>query len=154
MHLSPIIIKKITRKSATQPPYPHGHIVKGVFTGISVEVYDSDSIRRIYEKGCYGKGNKSRGASSVVTKNAAHDTECLTLELEESCFLSYFLGVLCIHNRAFCHTFWESYAYTSKDNKSEFLESLAAYMYLKAKGCLIKSGIKFGGDFCKYLIHM
>ncbi|XP_067622713.1 tRNA-splicing endonuclease subunit Sen2 [Eurosta solidaginis] len=143
--------KNGVNKNILQQPFPLGTKVKGVFTGLSVEIYCPTSIKTIYDNGFYGKGSKSRGAPRIVTKEKMTvNNECLTLELEESGFLAYFLGVLSICDFEDQEIQWTEFAHAAKSLYPNYLENLAAYMYLKSKGWIIKSGIKFGGNFLIY----
>ncbi|CAD6998858.1 unnamed protein product [Ceratitis capitata] len=152
MLFTPVIKrKKGAGRNALVPPFPDKHaIVKGVFTGLSVEVYDTESIKAIYENGFYGKGSKSRGAPQVVTRNVTDVAECLTLELEEAAFLAYIFGALSIQNIENNEVKWAEFLNAAQTINSQFIESFACYMYLKSKGWIIKSGIKFGGNFLIY----
>ncbi|XP_054744184.1 tRNA-splicing endonuclease subunit Sen2 [Anastrepha obliqua] len=150
MLFTPIIKRKKDINKKNGQPFPDGCVVKGMFTGISVEVYSSTGIKLLYENGYYGKGSKSKGAPNVVSKDNIDGNECLTLELEESCFLSYYVRVLFIHDWKGREVQWRQFVTLAKEINPNFLECLAAYLYLKAKGWVIKSGIKFGGNFLIY----
>ncbi|XP_050322078.1 tRNA-splicing endonuclease subunit Sen2 [Bactrocera neohumeralis] len=151
MLFTPIIKqKKGGNKSSLPPPLPDGSSVIGVFTGISVEVCGAEDIRKIYENGFFGKGSKSRGAPKLVTTGTIDDTESLSLELEESAFLAYFLGILRIHDIQCNEMQFREFLEAAKNVNSHFLECLGSYLYLKSKGWVIKSGIKFGGNFLIY----
>lgn len=76
--------------------------------------------------------------------------EVLNLTLEEAFFLSYALG--CLHvidmtgNPMTLKHMWITFC----EMNSEFIESYVAYHYFRAKGWVVKTGHKFGGDFCKF----
>lgn len=151
MLFTPIIKhKRGVSKDSLQQPFPDGSTVIGVFTGVSVEVCGAQNIRKIYDNGFYGKGSKSRGAPKLMTKGAFDDTESLSLELEESAFLAYFLGILCIHDIQSNKLQYREFLDAANNVNPIFLECFSSYLYLKSKGWIIKSGLKFGGHFCKY----
>ncbi|XP_011189555.2 tRNA-splicing endonuclease subunit Sen2 [Zeugodacus cucurbitae] len=151
MLFTPIIKrKKGSGKNLLQPPFPDGSTVIGVFTGISVEIYGAEDIKKVNENGFYGKGSKSRGAPKLLTKGIVDDTESLSLELEESAFLAYFHGILCIQDIQSKKLQYNEFFEAAKNVNPNFLECLGCYLYLKSKGWIIKSGIKFGGNFLIY----
>uniref|UniRef100_A0A0A1XDH2 tRNA-intron lyase n=1 Tax=Zeugodacus cucurbitae TaxID=28588 RepID=A0A0A1XDH2_ZEUCU len=151
MLFTPIIKrKKGAGKNLQLPPFPDGSTIIGVFTGISVEIYGAEDIKKIYENGFYGKGSKSRGAPRLLTKGTIDDTESLSLELEESAFLAYFHGILCIQDIQSKELQYKEFLEAAKNVNPNFLECFGCYLYLKSKGWIIKSGIKFGGNFLIY----
>lgn len=77
--------------------------------------------------------------------------ETLLLGLEEACLLAYFLDVLQISDMSGAEMNWQSYLQAALEYDQDFVLKLAAYLYLKSKNWIIKSGIKFGGDFRKVL---
>lgn len=46
---------------------------------------------------------------------------------------------------------WQAYLQAALEYDQDFVLKMAAYLYLKSKNWIIKSGIKFGGDFRKVL---
>ncbi|EDW03698.1 tRNA-splicing endonuclease subunit Sen2-1 [Drosophila grimshawi] len=120
---------------------------QGVFTGLCVEVVDTEQarIRTLHDNGCYGKGSCSRGGP--VSGEA---DETLLLGLEEACLLTFFLEVLEIRDVLGNVMDWNSYMQAALEYDKDFPYKLAAYLYLKSKNWIIKSGIKFGGDFLIY----
>lgn len=44
------------------------YIFSGYFTGINVEIFDAESIKKIYENGCFGIGSKTQAAPKVLWK--------------------------------------------------------------------------------------
>lgn len=76
--------------------------------------------------------------------------EILNLLLEEALFLSYGLGCLYIfdvHGQKIlsCSEFWT----ICLECDPRFLQRYVAYHHFRSKGWVVKSGLKFGGDFCK-----
>lgn len=76
--------------------------------------------------------------------------ELLALLLEEAFFLHYSLKCLSIVN------FNDTKEFTTDelidlfcDNDPRFIERYVAYQYYRAKNWVVKSGLKFGGDFRK-----
>ncbi|RZF36868.1 hypothetical protein LSTR_LSTR004556 [Laodelphax striatellus] len=76
--------------------------------------------------------------------------ETLNLSLEEAFFLSYALG--CLHVVNLDGTFmtltemWQTYKHT----KPTFVSSFIVYLHFRSKGWVVKSGLKYGGDFLLY----
>ncbi|KAM8716177.1 hypothetical protein ACLKA7_003115 [Drosophila subpalustris] len=134
-------------KLAPFPPCQDGKPYQGVFNGLCVEVKDSEEsqIRVLYENGCYGQGSRSRGGPATGMAS-----ETLLLGLEEACMLSYFLEALEIRDLSGNKINWETYLKSAQEYDEKFVYKLAAYLYLKSKGWIIKSGMKFGGDFLIY----
>ncbi|EDV33424.1 uncharacterized protein Dana_GF20864 [Drosophila ananassae] len=137
--------KRCPYKNYNFAPFPTGEICQGVFNGLSVEVTDAQQGRSLYDNGCYGKGSKSRGGPA-----SGEQDETLLLGLEESCFLAFYLGKLEIKSLSGDTMDWETFLNAAKELNERFLDNLACYLYLKAKNWVIKSGIKFGGDFLIY----
>lgn len=132
---------------------------KGVFTGISVEVSTKEDIVALYDNGFYGKGSHSRSIPQVVFQNSNGrvlqktediSEETLCLGLEEAFFLSFYLRVLKICDEDSNEMSFERFLQEALGINNMFVESLASYLYLKSKGWVVKSGLKFGGNFCKY----
>ncbi|XP_017086641.2 tRNA-splicing endonuclease subunit Sen2-1 [Drosophila eugracilis] len=127
------------------PNCQNGKLYRGRFTGLSVEITDHVQGKSLYESGCFGKGSKSRGGPA-----SGDDNETLLLGIEESCFLAYYLKILEISNPAGSLMDFQMFLKEAKQMNDRFLENLACYLYLKSKNWVIKSGIKFGGDFLIY----
>ncbi|XP_064539086.1 uncharacterized protein Tsen2 [Drosophila montana] len=134
-------------KLAPFPLRDDGQRYKGIFNGLCVEVEDAEhaSFRTLHDNGCYGKGSISRGGP--VSGEA---DETLLLGLEEACLLGYYLGVLEIRDMLGNEISWQSYVQAALDYDRQFFYKLASYLYLKSRNWIIKSGIKFGGDFLIY----
>lgn len=131
---------------------------KAVFTGFSIEVIDTDgnNFQSLYECGCFGKGTHSRGAPQNFRDHANSSDrgefkEILVLDLEESFFLAFFAEALDIVDQENKPLTREETFRKFETIKPNFAYTLAAYLYLKSKGWVIKSGTKFGGDFRKFL---
>lgn len=75
--------------------------------------------------------------------------EVLYLSLEEAFFLSYACNCLQIFdltsNVLQIRDMWLLF----QESQPDFIEKYVAYHYFRAKGWVVKSGTKFGGDFCK-----
>ncbi|XP_022228067.2 tRNA-splicing endonuclease subunit Sen2-1 [Drosophila obscura] len=140
--------KRCNFRNPNATPFPlceQGERYHGVFTGLSVEITDPAQTKALHDNGCYGKGSKSRGGPA-----SGDEDETLLLGLEESCFLAYYLEVLDIKNLLGTSLDWEGFLKAAQDLNDRFVENLACYLYLKSKNWVIKSGIKFGGDFLIY----
>ncbi|KAH8269343.1 hypothetical protein KR018_005278 [Drosophila ironensis] len=135
--------KQGQRKPTNCQPFPAHDTYRGVFNGLSVEVAHPLLSRSLYESGCYGKGSRSRGAPES-------EDETLLLGLEEACFLAFYLKRLQIESQAGEPLDWQAFVQASRELDGRFVEHLACYLYLKSKNWVIKSGIKFGGDFLIY----
>ncbi|XP_013115401.2 tRNA-splicing endonuclease subunit Sen2 [Stomoxys calcitrans] len=126
----------------------------GIFTGISVEVCNECDIRALYSNGFYGKGSHSRSIPNALLQNESEDKkkieESLSLGLEESFFLSYFLNVLKITDLNNEAMNWKDFIRYAQEVNVDFIESLASYLYLKSKGWVVKSGLKFAGNYLIY----
>ncbi|XP_062121032.1 tRNA-splicing endonuclease subunit Sen2 [Drosophila sulfurigaster albostrigata] len=120
---------------------------KGIFNGLAVEVVNTEqaSIASLHDNGGYGKGSMSRGGP-----NSGNPQETLLLGLEEACLLAYFLDALEISDLTGSKLSWTEFLQVALEYDTQFVYKLAAYLYLKAKNWIIKSGIKFGGDFLIY----
>ncbi|XP_073844856.1 tRNA splicing endonuclease subunit 2 [Musca autumnalis] len=134
------------------PPCQEAYI--GIFTGISVEICNANDIKALYTNGFYGKGSQSRSVPNVVYKDALEsvedDQETLSLSLEESFFLAYYLKILKIQDIDGKELTWQSFKEAASKVNPNFVESLVAYLYLKSKGWVVKSGLKFAGNFLIY----
>lgn len=143
--------RKTSQFNLKNSPFPQcvdGRNYQGVFTGLCVEVIDDEQaqIRTLHDNGCYGKGSLSRGGPV-----SGNPIETLLLGLEEACLLAYFLDVLQIRDMAGVEMSWQAYLQAALEYDQDFVLKMAAYLYLKSKNWIIKSGIKFGGDFRKVL---
>ncbi|EDW13196.1 tRNA-splicing endonuclease subunit Sen2-1 [Drosophila mojavensis] len=134
-------------KLAPFPPNSNGLRYHGVFNGLCVEVFNTEQnlIKTLHDNGCYGKGSNSRGGPM-----SGEPDESLLLGLEEACVLAYYLNILEIKDTSNKEIAWQAYVQAALEYDKEFVYKLAAYLYLKSKNWIIKSGIKFGGDFLIY----
>lgn len=105
-----------------------------------VIVPDSDS-----EEGNYFENLKPK---CCVNKIAVQ--EKLMLTLQEAFFLSYGLGCLQVigqgDTQLTIEQCWKLFTETDK----KFVPNYVVYHYFRSKGYIVKSGIKFGGDYGKY----
>lgn len=131
---------------------------KGIFTGVSIEVCDTSDILALYNNGFYGKGSHSRSVPNALIKASQDNTlgveETLSLGLEEAFFLSYYLKVLQISDLSNKELKWQDLMTAALNINDNFMESLASYLYLKSKGWVVKSGLKFAGNYCKFKRRM
>ncbi|XP_017056425.1 tRNA-splicing endonuclease subunit Sen2-1 [Drosophila ficusphila] len=140
--------KRCFNKSVNCNPFPsceNGERYQGRFTGLAVEIPDPVQAKNLYDNGCFGKGSKSRGGLA-----SGDEDEKLLLGMEESCFLAYYLEVLEITSLSGSAIDFHLFMKAAKELNARFVENLACYVYLKSKNWVIKSGIKFGGDFLIY----
>ncbi|XP_020809200.1 tRNA-splicing endonuclease subunit Sen2 [Drosophila serrata] len=140
--------KRWPNKTSNFSPLPiceTGDSYRGTFTGLSVEIRDPVQAQSLYDNGCFGKGSKSRGGPA-----SGDEDETLLLGLEESCFLAFYWEVLNIENLSGCAMDFQAFLTAALQLNERFVENLASYLYLKSKNWVIKSGIKFGGDFLIY----
>jgi tRNA intron endonuclease, N-terminal domain len=172
------IQKKSRVKVFNVKPFPSEITAIGYFTGLDVEIFDEASIKTIYESGCYGLNPKPRQAlKHKKQQNPATEVELrreeewrgmfgdpatdetppipfnipqsLVLFLEEAFFLQHTINCLEIRDLDDRPIPTEELWTTFCSLKETFVECFVAYLYLKSKNWLIKSGMKFGGEFCK-----
>lgn len=173
------IQKKGRAKFFNITPFPINVSATGYFTGLDVEIFDKNSIKVIYESGCYGMNPKPRQAllknkqpkikTEAETKreeewremfsnqdpvegiipSSFNIPQSLVLFLEEAFFLHHTIDCLDIQNiddrPISTEDLWTKFCKL----KEKFVECFVAYLYLKSKNWVIKSGMKFGGDFCE-----
>ncbi|XP_053665129.1 tRNA-splicing endonuclease subunit Sen2 [Anopheles marshallii] len=147
--------------------------IEAIFTGFSIDVTHSDSIRVLCLNGGFGQGMQSRAFPACITNSRQQvrkrkrntttsagvepnssqtlENEPLCLFLEEAFFLMHTLGILHLKD-LFDNTIRPLEAFEKfRKIKKNFLACYCAYLYLKSKNWVIKSGIKFGGDFVIYV---
>lgn len=64
------------------------------------------------------------------------EKECLRIQQKKGEFLD-------------CETIWKLFS----KSQNYFIASYAAYKYFRMRNWIVKSGLKFGGDFCKYCAY-
>lgn len=171
--------KRRRLKNFNVKPFPTDCKLIGTFTGLDVEIFDKNSIKLINECGNYGNnalnyrhqqiksdGKVSqndyqrklkwkekylgRNEDNVITASDPFPiSQSHVLILEEAMFLHKKLNCLEIRdldeNLMTTENLWKDFC----DLKHNFVECYVGYLYLKSKNWVIKSGIKFGGHFCK-----
>ena len=171
-------------------PFPNGFTGIAYFTGLDIEIFDSETMTKINESGCYGMNPKPRHANSfnneqglktvsdteynrrlewkekfggatdeeeivvggTVAVNPFDIPQSLVLFLEEAFFLHHYIHCLDIRDlndeSIPTELLWSRFC----ELKKTFVESFVAFLYLKSKNWVVKSGIKFGGDFREYFV--
>uniref|UniRef100_A0A182PA87 tRNA-intron lyase n=1 Tax=Anopheles epiroticus TaxID=199890 RepID=A0A182PA87_9DIPT len=147
--------------------------IEAIFTGYTVDVTNPADIRKLCLNGGFGQGMLSRAFPACITNTretvrkrkrnmpaSVHEAidgqdpvimEPLCLFFEETFFLMHMLNVLNVKDvfdKELCVL--DAFARFRKV-KRNFLACYCAYLYLKSKNWIIKSGIKFGGDFVIYV---
>lgn len=93
--------------------------------------------------------------SAVVVKNLLVDPfpieESLMLFSEEAFFLHYTLKCLEVVDKEGNQLMAEQLFQKFTSINSDFIRNFVAYQYLRSKNWIVKSGLKFGGNFCKLL---
>lgn len=89
--------------------------------------------------------------SDQIVDNPFEIAQTQVLFLEEAFFLSHNIGCLEIldldNNIISTQELWNKFNIL----KPNFVDCYVAYLYLKSKNWVIKPGIKFGGEFCKFI---
>lgn len=137
---------------ALPPVNPSGQRHVGIFTGRSIEVVDPEAIRELHENGCFGISTVTKGKPLCLRKGPpveSRTTDKLLLFPEEALFLSYSLKCLEIRTRDGTPMSAEDCLAQFSRIHPGFVSSFIVYTYLRSKNWVVKSGIKFGGDFCK-----
>lgn len=136
-----------------------------VFNGLSVEVASEEGMQRLHLHGCHGKSCYRKGAPQAILhaqKNKKKvftppendqptiPAETLTLSLEEAFFLGYcvnnVLRIVDVHHKDIQRMDMLAKIEAIQPN---FLLRFAAYLHLRSKGWVVKSGLKFGCEFRK-----
>lgn len=79
--------------------------------------------------------------------------ETLHLTYEETFFLMFGLGCLrLIDFDGKYLNIGETWDYFCKEYKP-FIQKYVTYHYFRSKGWIVKPGLKYGGDFCKFSMH-
>lgn len=144
--------KKTRGKKVSTKPFPELSSISafGIFTGLDIEVFDCDLIQKISESG-YGLNPKPR---QLVTFNEqTGDSSCyassIVLFPEEAFFLHQFFDLQVHDLRKQLMTtemLWSSLC----SLKEKFVECYVAYLYLRSKNWVVRSGIKVGSDYCEF----
>lgn len=102
--------------------------------------------------GRHANAIESDGVNVIDMDDPFPIEDTLVLTLEEAFFLHFALDCLRIMN------FDQSAEFTTDDvvqkfcdHNNRFVERYVAYHYYRSRNWIVKSGIKFGGDFCKLL---
>ena len=167
------IQKKSRAKFFNVKPFPVDISAVGYFTGLDVEIFEKVFIKALYESGCYGMNPKPRQVlnkniepteaavrrdeewrkifNEPETSNNFKLTQSSVFFLEEAFFLHFVIGSLEIkdtdENSISTEDLWMKFCRL----KENFVECFIAFLYLKSKNWVIKPGMKFGGDFRKFL---
>ncbi|XP_052864568.1 tRNA-splicing endonuclease subunit Sen2 [Anopheles cruzii] len=148
--------------------------IEAIFTGYSVEVVDPESIKKLCLNGGFGQGLYARAFPACVTnpsetvrkskrtigslagqhdpaRDNSNNCEPLSLFLEEAFFLMHKLNILKLRT-IYGKPLSVAEAFERfRQVKKDFVAGYCGYLYLKAKNWVVKSGIKFGGDFVIYV---
>lgn len=122
----------------------------GYFTGMSVDVIGEPSTKFILnEHGCFGI---SDSASKLIIDSEAEfalKDKILHLFLEEAFFLYHTLKCLRIMDLDDRELKTEDILKKFCEVKPDFIIKYVSYVFLRSKNWIVKSGLKFGGDFRK-----
>lgn len=147
------IQSKGRHRNVTVKPFPSNVSATAYFTGLDVEIFEQASIKTLYTEGCYGMNPKPRHvreSGAIVSDESVVGSHSLVLFPEEALFLHQHVNCLEIRDLEDkpIHTerLWKIFC----NLKESFVECYIAYLYLKSKNWVIKSGIKFGGDYCEF----
>lgn len=149
-------IKKNRNKNLKCTPFPVEKInstfrSQGIFTGISVELYDKESIEHLEKCRSFGVNPNSRHflKKRRLAESISDEITFLTLTLEEAFFLNHammYMEIRNIKNEVIPgEHLWERFSTINP----KFIQNYVGYLYLKTKNWIIRSGIKFGGDYRK-----
>lgn len=118
-------------------------------------ITEGEHKRRIEWKEKFGEELEDSESTEMVhvedqvAQNPFEITQSLVLFVEEAFFLHHTIKCLDVRdlddNRISTEELWSKLCKL----KETFVETFVAYLYLKSKNWVIKSGMKFGGDFCK-----
>lgn len=122
------------------------------FNGSHIEVNDPEQAEILYSSGCFGEspihGKSTLGHYKVDDEIISLDTsgiENLILRPEEAFFLNYSLKCLTVEG----FSTEDLYCKLRNDNEN-FLIRFVAYQYFRAKNWVVRTGVNFGCDFCKF----
>lgn len=114
-------------------------------------ISEAEYKRRLEWKEKFGEGSSEEMilVGEQVLPDPFNIPQSLVLFLEEAFFLHHTIDCLEIRdlddNQISTEDLWSKLCTL----KEKFVESYIAYLYLKSKNWVIKSGMKFGGDFRK-----
>lgn len=119
----------------------------GHFTGWTTEVTNIFAIRNLHKNGCFGVSSVTKSTPRcMVGRVDPEEVEKLLLFPEEAFFLSYFIKCLKIRKGEEILTDEQCLEEFTKIHPG-FISSFVAYTHLRSLNWVVKSGIKFGGDF-------
>lgn len=160
------------RKYKTIYPFPvqtidgTGEPIIGYYSGLSVEIFNESDIRRLYENGCYGKAFLTKAEPEFMQKRnkRRHETEeaqtptttntikkkPLILSMEETFFLCHIVKCLKVVDMLSgepisAEDLWRKFTTFNK----RFIISYVTYLYFKSLNWVVKTGLKYGGNFGK-----
>lgn len=144
--MEPQIKRRRIQKSEPTNPLPStNEPVTGYFTGASVDIFCPKSIELFYQNGCFG--TRQHYTAAAATPNSSGP---LILFLEESFYLHSVIKCLRIvdlitSNELNTDSLWHQFCCIKKN----FILHYVAYAFLRSKNWVVKSGLKFGGNFGK-----
>lgn len=119
----------------------------------TIDVHDKDDVIVIVPNSDSEEDNYFAKMKPKCCINKIKVQEKLILTLQEAFFLLYGLGCLQIismdNNILSIEQCWDLFKYTDK----RFVPKYVVYHYFRSKGYIVKPGIKFGGDYCKYKLY-
>lgn len=122
----------------------------GVMSNAEGEKQLEYEYRQEMDNFCENGDEESSRTSSVIDVTPAVTPASLILTLEETMFLSYALGCLTLHND-------QKHELSIDDMWKEFIKEdirfaarYAVYHHFRAKGWVVKPGLKFGSDWVLY----
>lgn len=147
--------KRRQPKSSDIPALPEcmssGNPHIGVFTGIAVEVEDPESVRDLHQHGCFGVGSLTKTTPKCLRRDFnGENEETLLLFPEEAFFLQHSLKCLEIRRKDGSVMSSEEFLTEFSSINPLFISSFIGYLYLRSRNWVVKSGIKFGGDFREF----
>uniref|UniRef100_A0A1B0CEJ7 tRNA-intron lyase n=1 Tax=Lutzomyia longipalpis TaxID=7200 RepID=A0A1B0CEJ7_LUTLO len=116
----------------------------GILKDFLVEIENEDSVKDLQENGCFGTRISRRKAEE------SHEKEILLVSKEEAFFMQFCLKCLTISNKDGKILSTEDVFDVFRKQKRNFISTFIAYCYLKSKRWIVKSGLKFAGDFLLY----
>jgi tRNA-intron endonuclease len=136
--------RKLSSKPVTQLAYG----VKGSVSNDSpgnVAVTNPHDAASIYMSGCYGKGSMSKGTPVGFIDGSEH----LILSPCESMYLSEMEALVVIQHDDLVLSRLDLWKLWS-DHDSTFCQKFTVYKHFRDRKYIVRSGIKYGGDFMLY----